>query len=259
MKELSRLLFELSNEDRLRILQELKKNPMKLSRISEKCNFTVPETARNITRLSDASLIAKDVEGDFHLTPYAEEALKLLPSFEFLSKHRGYFKTHMLEKLPIEYATSIGVLHSSEFIDQISTVLFNGEKLIREAKDFIWIIVSEVLASSLPLFIDAYARGVEGRKIMPRNATIAADILALARDPIFERAARAKKLESRYLDDVDLTMILSEREVSIGFKDLEGKTDWLSFRSRDQSALNWAKSLFLYYWDKADHREKTLV
>ena len=230
---------------------------MKLSHISQKCNFTVPETARNVTRLSDASLIVKDAEACFHLTPYAKEALKLLPSFEFLCKNKKYFKTHTFSKLPIEYGASIGVLCSSEFADQISTALFNGEKLIRDAKDFIWIVVSEILASSLSLFTDAYDRGVDFRKIMPRNAPIPADILALARDPIFERAARAKKLESRYLDEVDLTLLLSEKEVQIGFMTLEGKTDYLGFRTNDESAIEWAKSLFLHYWDRADHRETT--
>jgi predicted transcriptional regulator len=257
VRDLCTLLFELSNEDRLRILRELKKTPMKLSHVSEKCNFTVPETARNITRLGEASLIVKDVEGCFHLTPYADEALKLLPSFEFLSKHKKYFKTHTFSKLPIEYASSIGVLNSSEFTDQISIVLFNGEKLIREAREFVWIIVSEILTSSLPLFAEAYNRGLDFKKIMPRNAMVPPDILALARDPIFERAARAKRLESRYLDEVDVTLVLSEREASIGFKTCEGNNDYAGFRTSDESAIKWAKSLFLHYWERADHRETT--
>jgi hypothetical protein len=38
-------------------------------------------------------------------------------------------------------------------------------------------------------------------------------ILALANDPVFERAARAKKLESKYLDKVDVAIFISEKEV----------------------------------------------
>ena len=103
LQQLCSLLFELSNEDRLNILIELRKTPMKLSHISEKLHSTVPETARNLARLSEESLITKDVDGAFHLTPLGEAALQLLPGFSFLSKHKKYFKTHTLSTLPSEY------------------------------------------------------------------------------------------------------------------------------------------------------------
>jgi predicted transcriptional regulator len=94
-----RLLFELSNEDRLRILRELGKNPMKLSRVSERFDFTVPETARNMSRLVEADLISKDLDGCFHLTPFGEQALRFLPGYEFITKHKKYLKTHTLSTL----------------------------------------------------------------------------------------------------------------------------------------------------------------
>jgi predicted transcriptional regulator len=252
MQDLCNLLFELSNEDRLNILRELQKNPMKLSRVSERFNFTVPETARNMTRLAEASLIAKDTDGIFHLTPYGEASLQFIPSFEFLSKHRKYFRTHTISNLPPEYAAGIGALQKSELMSEISEILFHGENAIKDAQEFIWISVNEILVSSLRLFADCYARGVEVKKLMPRNAVIPPEILKLANDPVFERAARAKKLESRYLDKLDVSIVMSEKELAgIGFKNLEGKFDWECFSSSDKAALNWAKSLYLYYWERA--------
>jgi predicted transcriptional regulator len=51
---------------------------------------------------------------------------------------------------------------------------------------------------------------------------------------------------------MDIVMLLSEKEVAaIVFPNLEGKFDYLSFRSKDEDALNWTKSLFLYYWERA--------
>ncbi len=252
MKELCTLLFELSNEDRLNILQELKKNPMKLSRVSEKFNFTVPETARNMTRLTEAALIAKDADGYFHLTPIGEASLQFIPSFEFISKHKKYFKTHTISTLPPEYAASVGALQKSEFVNGVTETFFNMENMIREAKEFIWISVDQILASLLPLFVDAIARGVELKKLMPRNAVIPPAIMTLANDPVFDRAARAKKLESRYLDKIGVFLTMSEKEVAaIAFQNLEGTFDYGSFRTRDEAALNWTKSLFLYYWERA--------
>lgn len=251
MQELCSLLFELSNEDRLNILQELKKNPMKLSRISEKFDFTVPETARNMSRLTEAALILKDSDGYFYLTPLGQASLKLIPSFEFISRHKNYFKTHLISTLPLEYATSIGALEKSEFMNGVTEMLFNTENMLREAEEFIWISVDQILASSLPIFVDAIDRGVELRKLMPRNAVIPPDIMKLANNPVFDRAARAKKLESRYIDKLDVVIMMSEKEVAaISFQNVEGMFDG-AFTTSDEAALNWAKSLFLYYWARA--------
>ncbi len=252
MQELCRLLFELSNEDRLNILYELKNTPMKLSRVSEKFGFTVPETARNIARLTEESLITKDTDGYFHLTPIGEAALQFIPGFEFVSKHKKYFKTHTISTLPPEYAASVGALQKSEFVNEVTVTFFNVEKTIREAKEFLWISIDQILASALPLFADATARGVDLKKLMPRNAVIPSGIMTLANDPAFERAARAKLLESRYLDKLDVFIIMSEKEIAaISFQNLEGLFDYESFRTSNEVALNWTRSLFLYYWRKA--------
>jgi predicted transcriptional regulator len=252
LQELCNLLFELSNEDRLRILFELRKKPMKLSRVSEKFEFTVPETSRNMTRLTETGLIGKGTDGTFHLTAFGEASLQLLANFEFISKNAKYFKIHTISNLPPEYVASIGCLKKSEFVSQFTEAMFDAENMIREAKEFVWISIDEILASSLPIFIDAINRGIELKKLMPRNAVIPPAILKLANDPAFDRAARAKKAESRYLDQVDFFLIMSEKEVSIGFKNIEGVFDHVgSFRTTDKVAIEWSKSLFLNSWEKA--------
>jgi predicted transcriptional regulator len=254
MDALCALLFELSNEDRLNILRELKKKPMKLTRISERFNFTVPETARNMTRLTEADLIAKDVDGNFHLTPVGEAVLQFIPSFEFISKNKKYFKTHTISALPTEFAASIGALRKSEYVNGVTEMIFNAENAVKESREFMWIIIDQILPSSLPFFLEAITRGVEVRKLMPRNAAIPPAILGLANDPAFDRAARAKKAESRYLDPIGIFMFLSEKELAgIGFENLDGVFDYGSFKSQDENALKWAKSLFLHYWEKAKH------
>ena len=91
MVNVCNLLFELSGSDRMDILLLLKKSPLKLSHISNKLNFTVQETSRNIARLSDAKLILRDVEGAFHLTPYGEEALIQISGLSFLFKNRSCY------------------------------------------------------------------------------------------------------------------------------------------------------------------------
>jgi predicted transcriptional regulator len=250
MQELCKLLFELSNEDRLTMLIELKKTPMKLSRISDKFTFTVPETARNVSRLSAANLIIKDVEGAYHLTPFGEEALRLLPGLQFLSKNKKYFISHTLTELPQEFATSLGALKDCRAVNELTEMLYIIENLIREAQQYVWFMSDQLLASGLPLAVEAVKRGVEFKKLMPKNANIPENILKIANDPIFEQASSSKRFESRYLERVDIAIFISEKEVgAICFPDLEGRFDYSGFTSKSELTHSWSKSLYSYYWN----------
>jgi predicted transcriptional regulator len=251
LQELCNLLFELSNVDRLNIMLELKKKPMRISHVSKKFGFTVQETSRNISRLFDANLIFKDTDGIYHLTPYGEEALNLLSGFEFLSNNKKYFTTHSLSALPPEFTKGIGAIASSKVIGEVTEGLYDFENMVREAKEYVWLMADQILASALPLIKEAVNRGVAIKKILPRNVNIPEGILALANDPAFERAARAHKLESRYLDRVDVVVFVSEKAATFGFPSLDGKFDYLGFCSRDETAHKWLKSMYLHYWNLA--------
>jgi len=252
LKDLGGLLFELSNEDRLNILRELKKNPMRLSRVSEKFGFTVPETARNISRLSEEELIAKDSGGFYHLTPIGEEALELITGFDFLSKNRSYFMTHSLSKLPREFSVGLGSLEKCKLVNEVTTTMRNIERVMSEAEEYYWFVADQLLASGLAIAVEAVKRGVVFKKLLRRNANIPDDILAMANNPAFDSAAREKKFESRYADKIEVAVFLSEKEVAaLCFPEMNGRFDYLGFTSKDEVFHKWSKSLFLYYWDKA--------
>lgn len=244
-------MFELSNIDRLDILIQLRKKPLKLSHIAKKLKFTVPETARNVSRLCEANLISKDVQGDFHLTPYGKETLMILKGFNFISNHKRYFETHTLSTLPPEYAIGIGILENSEFENKLTTMLFNIENLIRDSQEYVWFVADQLLASGLPLAIEAVKRGVEFKKILPRDTNIQQDILTLANNPIFDKAARAHKFESKYLDKIDIALFISEQVALISFQNMENRFDYLGFIITNEDAHRWTKDLYRYYWDKA--------
>jgi predicted transcriptional regulator len=250
MQDLCKLLFELSNEDRFCILSKLRSTPMKLTRVAEKFQVTVPETARNLSRLNEANLIAKDFEGLYHLTPFGEEALRLLSGLQFLSKNKKYFISHTLGKLPQESAISLGALEESKPVKEMTEMFFVFEKIFREAQEYVWFSADQILASILPLIVDGIKRGVEFKKLMPSNVHIPDDMAKMVNDPIFDQAARMGKLESRYLDNLDVVIFISEKEVSaICFPDPEGKFDYLGFISKSEMAHSWCKSLFSNYWN----------
>jgi predicted transcriptional regulator len=252
LKTFNRLLFELSSLDRLNILFLLKKTPMKLSHISSKLDFTVQETSRNITRLSDAKLIIKDVDGSFHLTPYGEEVLNLLSGYSFLFENRGYFAAHKLVELPKMFRASLGVLDGCEVVNEVMVAFHNVEKMIINAEEFVWILTDQVLASTIPYLTKAIERGVKFRLLMPKEYIPSNDVRELVDNPIFEKASRSGKLENRFLETIDVFLCLSEKEVaSMAFPTLKGVFDYTGFRAKNESVLEWSKTVFTYYWNKA--------
>jgi len=214
MANVCSLLFELSGSDRMDILLLLKKTPLKLSHISNKLNFTVQETSRNIARLSDANLILKDVEGAFHLTPYGEQTLIQLSGFCFLFKNRDYFLSHSLSTLPQEFQNSIGMLEHCELVEDVMISFRNIEEMIAEAQGRVWILTNQVLASTIPYLIQAIERGAEFKLLMPKDFVPTKSIREIVNNPIFEKAARIQKLDCRFLGKAGAFLCLSEKELA---------------------------------------------
>jgi predicted transcriptional regulator len=252
MVNVCNLLFELSGSDRMDILLLLKKSPLKLSHISNKLNFTVQETSRNIARLSDAKLILRDVEGAFHLTPYGEEALIQISGLSFLFKNRNYFLTHSLSQLPKQFQSSIGMLEQCDLVDDVMISFRNIEEMIANAQDHIWILTNQVLASTIPYLIQAIERGAEFRLLMPEDFEPTKSIRELVNNPVFEKAVRLRKLYCRFVGKLGAFLCLSEKEVSaVGFPSIDGKFDYFGFKGKNDSVAEWANALFMQYWNEA--------
>src|SRR3990170_5386754 len=246
------LFFELSSTDRLDILTLLRKTPRKLSHVSGTLSLTVQETSRNITRLSEAKLIVKGVDGTFHLTPYGEEAMNMLAGYRFLFRNREYFMAHSLSEFPHQFRAGLGVLDNFELVNDVMVVFHNIENMIARAEKFVWILSNQVLASTIPHLVEAVTRGVEFRLLMPKDFVPSESVRELASNPVFEKASRNKRLESRFVDKTDVFLCLSENEVAaLAFPNLEAKLDYTGFTSENKSGIEWSKALYTYYWDKA--------
>ena len=252
MKNFSSLLFEFSSDDRLDILMLLKKNPLKLSHVSRKLNFTVQEASRNMARLSEAKLIVKDVDGAFHLSSYGEEAMAQLSGFRFLFENREYFLTHIITGLPKRFRSSIGMLEGSELVEDVMISFRNIEEMIAKAQDRVWILTNQVLASTIPYLIQSIERGAEFRLLMPKDFVPTKSVREIVNNPVFEKAVRVQKLDCRFLEKFGVFLCLSEKEVAaIGFPSVEGKFDYAGFRETNNSVIEWANALFLHYWKEA--------
>jgi predicted transcriptional regulator len=249
------LLFEFSSVDRLDILLLLKKSPLKLSHISSDLAFTVQETSRNVARLADAKLIAKDVDGLFHLTAYGKEALSQLSGFRFLFKNREYFTAHSAKDLPKQFDLSLGMLENCELVEDVMVVFRNVEEMISNAEEHVWILTNQVLASTIPYLISALERGAEFRLVMQKDYNPTKSIRELVSNPVFAKSSRTHKTNFRFLVKVPALLCLSEKNVAaLAFPDTQEKLDYTGFKSENRDALNWSSALYDFYWSRASHQ-----
>lgn len=259
MKNLCNLLFELSNEDRLMILFQLQKKPMKIAHIAKKLNFTVQETSRNASRLNEANLISRKEDGSFELSEYGENALKFLPGFEFLSKHIEYFKTHTLSRLPYEFFFRIGDLAKCKYIDDVMLTFYEAEKMMDNAEKFLYLISDQHLVSSIPHIKNALEKKVNVKIILTSDLTFPEGYFEqkVVKDYLVteKQAKKEGTLEERWIKRVDTSMGVSDKlNARIFFPSIEGQFDYKGFNLVDRLSHKYCKDLFEYYWNKSSSK-----
>ena len=148
-EEFYNLLFEVSNEDRDRILYSLHKQKNRVSDLTRELGLTYPEIRRHIARLQNIDLVQKDVDGYYHLSPYGEVSLTLFYEFDFLSRNRGYFVSHTPMKIPPSFFKQIGELKECKIIESVMEYLRYSENLFNESNEYVYLLVDQFPLNSL--------------------------------------------------------------------------------------------------------------
>jgi len=256
MENVCSLFFELSNEDRLRIMLELEKEPLKLTHVSKKLDLTSSESHRQLSRLSDAKLIVKDVEGFFSLTPFGEQALEWIPGYAFISDNSEYFQSHTLSNLPSDLLLRLGDLSGCILSDDALVSVSNIETMMREADEYIHTIHDQWLLSAYPLGSEAVKRGVQLRSVDPvvyRPSLQIKGEVSEEDKKTLTLAVKEGSLVNRKMEQFDFFLWMSEKEVAIlSFPSFDGKFDYHGFTSKDEKALRWCDDLFWHYWERAE-------
>jgi len=243
MERLCDLLFEVSNEVRLTILQNLEEGPSNISRLSKELDISNQECSRHVSRLVDAELAGRDSEGHYGLTEYGGLLMKQLQGPMFTSAHREYFNGHTLALVPIEFVARLGELRGSLYVGDVMAVFQNIQEMCDEAEEHLWRITDSHLNLIYPNLQAAADRGVKYRRIEPEVIVDA---------PHVEKMPLVTPCEVRGLDTVDVFMAITEKEVAaLAFPEVTGGFDYLGFTSRDEKTLKWCTELFQYYWGKA--------
>lgn len=234
MEGIDKLFYELASENRISILRKLNEKSWKMNSLARKLDLTTTETFRQLQRLKEASLVEKQPDGKYSITAYGTLVLQLSSSQEFVFRHKQYFLTHAVARIPQQFVSRIGELSQTRLIMGMIESTTKSSTLIGEATQFMWGISPEPLPSSFDDVAKQIPKGVEYRILSP------------------QQPVRMPSLESRSLSDVPVIMAITEKEATLCFRFLDGRVDYACFSGNDPTFLNYVKELFLYCWDKAE-------
>jgi len=243
VENLHKLLFELSSAERINIMLELQKKPMKLSHISQKLELTITQTSRNLQRLNEAKVIQKTNDNLYRLNSYGELILSLLSSVDFASKHKDYFLEYDISPLPYEFIGRIGELAEGEFSGDILKNIEYAEKHLREADKFIWIQTDQIFQNLISIVAEKIKQSFDFRFISP------ADIMPP--DNKAPLPSTLKYVQKRVLPQVNILLIVTDKSAGFCLPQKSGKIDYRNIHGTDPKFQKWCKDLFLYHWDKA--------
>ena len=215
MSSAAGLLFELANTDRLTILAEIDRAPLKLSEIARKLSATVQETSRHLERLSKAKLIEKDSTSSYKITSFGKLILSILPSFDFLQERREFFLSHDLSSLPQGFAQRIGELSECQALERLDDALASTERIIREAEQYVWIMADQNVRQSYP---HEHPEPVSRRLLLPRGADL----------QTFQHMQNGagSELQIGFVDNVKVTIVMNEKMAAVCFLGLDGRMDF---------------------------------
>ena len=254
MESLCDLLFEVSNEDRLRILQKLVEMPLKITNLSRELDLTNQECSRHVSRLEEVGLTRRDAEGFHRLSFYGELVLRMVPGLEFVSSHWDYFGSHTLETIPQAFVSRIGELAGSNFVDDVMVVFHNIEKMFLEAEEYIWRLTDRYMMTALDELEAAVEKGVEVRLLEPKDI-----VYPPAWDgpgPVISEATAKGQFINQLLERADVFIAMSEKEVAcVSFPRGDGRFDYFGFHAIDERSHRWCRELFLYYWERSERRQ----
>jgi predicted transcriptional regulator len=241
LEETEELLFTLSNGDRLKLLAEIKADGLRLTDLAKSLSASVQETSKHLARLVDCKLIEKTSDGTYRTTSYGSLISEILPSLNFVSRHRKYFSTHNISSLPRDLLFRIGQLSESKFQDHVTNVLLECQHLLGMAEEYF----SWSIDEPLPWFITKqFGPDTPIRVLLPSTTTAGAVIRA--------RQIVGGRANFRFAEKIWAGIALNEKVAGVVFPDLGGKLDLSSgFIGYSSEFQRWCFDLFEWMWASA--------
>jgi predicted transcriptional regulator len=239
-KGIEKLFYDLASESRLAIIRELKEQNLKNNELGGKLELTATEAFRQLQHLTEARIVHRLPDGTYAITNYGKLTLQLLQSLEFTFAHKEYFLNHDVWRLPYQFVNRMGELSRSTLDMDTIENMNRASDMFSESEKYAWAMGEKRLESLGPAMARPISKGVKFR-FMGYECLL----------PNFNHVpGEAPHIELRTLTDVPITIVYTEKEACICLPSTEGRMDYAAFYGKDQTFVNWARDLFLYYWEK---------
>jgi predicted transcriptional regulator len=242
---IGKLYFALASEVRLAILEQLRMKNLKTQEIARRLDLTSTEAVRQLQHLSEAELIQRQSDGSYTLTEYGKLEVQLSSSLEFVFKHRKYFLTHDVRKLPIQFVNRLGELLATSLVMDTQDYISKAAQIFTEAERYAWGMREREGSSAMvrPMFVEQVKRGVEFRDLFPEGSPS----LDFGKPEIKQMKSEGRTLPAA---DTPALVLLTEKEAIISFRFKDGRMDFAGFFGKDPTFMSWVRDVYLFYWNK---------
>lgn len=240
--ELGSLFFDLAHPRRAAILETLREEPRRLSRLAAAARTPAPEASRHLARLVSQGLVQREPGGAYRLTGYGRLVAEGIASFEGLRSLRDFLRTHDLTGLPRRFTARLYELAGGEAGSTVSDALRHSERVLEEAREFAWFLSDQAMLTPDALLLAMRRTRVPVRVLVPRS------ILPPPRERVTS-IPRDVPLEVRALPEVRVGMALNETVAGVCFVGLTGSLDLArGLRGTSPAFRGWCEELFEHYW-----------
>jgi predicted transcriptional regulator len=254
-EESERTFIELSNSQRLQIINALKNSRMNLTIIAKHLGITIQEAHRNFNRLMDAGIVTRDSNGSYSLTTFGNTIMTQLPSINFLSRNKNYFSDHYFADLPMKFVQRIGSLDNSKFIQGLVAVIEEIKELYRLSEEYIYGMIPQVPLDLMEVAVKTVTdRKIKFNYILPKNAVIPKKGKDFLNEINYQELLKSGSIERKMIDEVKVSVVLNEKKALVMFPSIKGETDMNGAFSngidKDNNKLfhEWCLDYFRYSW-----------
>ena len=241
--EPSKLYSLLSNENRLKILGILSREPSRFTAIQRSIGISSPELARQLSNLLKVGLVEAH-SGGYALSNFGRITLESSKLIDYIAESYGYLSKHDISPIPDSLKRRLDILSDGRVISSaysILDILRSYEPLVQTRY---WDLSDDYPSLLLGLVEGMLSRDVEIRVIYP-PATL-------------EKAKReagsriSEGIKAKALPSVKVTVVVSDVFAMFGLPDLSGVVDRQNYLfSETPRFIDWCREFFECYWEKA--------
>ena len=258
------MLFEVSNETRHNILEELNRAETTVTKVAENLGISMTEASRHFNRLSEIRLIEKTTAGSYKLSMLGGQVLRQLSPLDFTMKHVEYFRDRDLSHLPDRFIVRLHELSFSaaNYLNKanIMNTARTMTRVFSEARSYVYYILDDEITElilyrkpeeeSVQRFNKQIQKGVNIKFLFPESFDM--DLVHSDMFDMHRRFTRTGRWETRLIKTCDIFLHMSEKEIAVlSFPDRNGIIDYLGFEGNDESTLDWCNDVFNYYWNNS--------